>query len=568
MSIMHVIEIEPAAIAEVSEFKGFRAARRCETRASRVREFDEVRTLQVRQIDHCKLARLAPVKDAKAWSWWEQVAATSGPQNVRARAEKGIAYTNLSQTLSPGIRTHVMVSFDSATKSVFDVGNVFGNTLIPGETTRMQMCSAPRLASKIVAEPAMSRMPIDTVACCRASLMDRRAGACDAIRQHNMIGGDNSTEKWNWLSRTCHLGRMDTGVQRAVPATKVLEKALKVPPTRALFERIKAPHTLDAESCYTSEFNWHPNKLSECLSAAIARAEIGYREILNMFHSVEPIAERVDSMIKALIAESQRPGNVWRSTKRRAMVQASQNAFGATQPTVGALRMFMNRSSGGSTYAASSGPACGALATDCILGSIGASTPTGAPAAAVFGTFCATRPACNVIQASAGVCGHPKVPSPLVEALAAMPMGAMNFAAAPIAANRSVASKLCGTTTPVLDGIMGMYSAPAMDGNADVGGIRRGAFKRDGNSNVFRNDLNEQTAPSGAQFPYLEATAFQHKLRPSEHTGCAGVNIEKVEIVVASSQDPSSIARAVLHEIQNIRRHPKASPYVSNYGTP
>lgn len=62
----------------------------------------------------------------------------------------------------------------------------------------------------------------------------------------------------------------------------------------------------------------------------------------------------------------------------------------------------------------------------------------------------------------------------------------------------------------------------------------------------------------------LAKGATQEKKSP-RHPGGAGMNIQKVEIVVTSNQDPSRIARLLTSELANLRRHPRVSPHVPNY---
>lgn len=50
--------------------------------------------------------------------------------------------------------------------------------------------------------------------------------------------------------------------------------------------------------------------------------------------------------------------------------------------------------------------------------------------------------------------------------------------------------------------------------------------------------------------------------------GGGGTNIQKVEIVVNSNQDPSRIARIVFDEMKKVGRNPKASSHVPNYSGP
>ena len=51
-----------------------------------------------------------------------------------------------------------------------------------------------------------------------------------------------------------------------------------------------------------------------------------------------------------------------------------------------------------------------------------------------------------------------------------------------------------------------------------------------------------------------------------KHPGGGGMNIQKVEIVVTSNQDPSRIARAVTDKLASLRRNPRMSPDVPNWG--
>lgn len=62
-----------------------------------------------------------------------------------------------------------------------------------------------------------------------------------------------------------------------------------------------------------------------------------------------------------------------------------------------------------------------------------------------------------------------------------------------------------------------------------------------------------------------DGKAGKNKSKPPRHPGGAGMNVQKVEIVVTSNQDPSRIARLVSAELANLRRHPRVSPHVPNY---
>jgi hypothetical protein len=62
------------------------------------------------------------------------------------------------------------------------------------------------------------------------------------------------------------------------------------------------------------------------------------------------------------------------------------------------------------------------------------------------------------------------------------------------------------------------------------------------------------------------AQAAEEKRKKTRHPGGAGgTNIQKVEIVVTSNQDPSRIARAVTDELAKAARLRKSSPHVTNY---
>jgi len=62
-----------------------------------------------------------------------------------------------------------------------------------------------------------------------------------------------------------------------------------------------------------------------------------------------------------------------------------------------------------------------------------------------------------------------------------------------------------------------------------------------------------------------ERMAKERQANNAKHPGGAGTNIQKVEIVVTSNQEPSRIARMVLQEIQTIQTHPRVSRYAPNY---
>lgn len=69
-----------------------------------------------------------------------------------------------------------------------------------------------------------------------------------------------------------------------------------------------------------------------------------------------------------------------------------------------------------------------------------------------------------------------------------------------------------------------------------------------------------------SEMPHWSAESKKDdKRKPPRHPGGAGMNVQKVEIVVTSNQDPSRIARLVSSELANLRRHPRVSPHVPNY---
>ncbi len=58
----------------------------------------------------------------------------------------------------------------------------------------------------------------------------------------------------------------------------------------------------------------------------------------------------------------------------------------------------------------------------------------------------------------------------------------------------------------------------------------------------------------------------EFKKQPKKHKGGGGgTNIQKVEIVVTSNQDPSRIARAVAGELEKLQRNRRSSPYGRNF---
>lgn len=64
---------------------------------------------------------------------------------------------------------------------------------------------------------------------------------------------------------------------------------------------------------------------------------------------------------------------------------------------------------------------------------------------------------------------------------------------------------------------------------------------------------------------FEKAQAAQSKKPGSHPGGGGGTNVQKVEIVVTSNQEPSRIARMVLSQIQDLQRHPRVSRSVPNY---
>lgn len=64
-------------------------------------------------------------------------------------------------------------------------------------------------------------------------------------------------------------------------------------------------------------------------------------------------------------------------------------------------------------------------------------------------------------------------------------------------------------------------------------------------------------------------TAERETAKKNLHPGGGGgTNIQKVEIVVTSNQEPSRIAREVATHLANVGRRPGRSPDVAHYGRP
>ena len=126
---------------------------------------------------------------------------------------------------------------------------------------------------------------------------------------------------------------------------------------------------------------------------------------------------------------------------------------------------------------------------------------------------------------------------------------------------------------------MSMFAATGRDADLALYSLRitadeaAGALSRlaqtKGDAEAARADAYHSVAGLAAAneaMGKIDAAAAKKKKVAKHGGGGGGTNIQKVEIVVTSNNEPGRVARLVVDEIAKLRRNPRSSPFRDDYG--
>lgn len=470
-----------------------------------------------------------------------------------------------------------------------DLIGIFRNAAIPGFQAGMGIGELRSLSAKVMAAAAVTGVPMEQAAREFAMLMEGRAGS------HNVLGlrlaglGGHKAEEFNKSTGAERVKTLTTALEKFAPAidtystsfdglsSTMIDNAKKFlgTATSGLFDRAKIA-MIDANKWWDNHEDsalGFADKIGEKLNYAF---DVGRRKVEEWWHptlvfagnakdaiadvwnSIEPVLDRLGPKVKAALYD---PGTIDH-------VRDVLKLYGAVK--VGSMALPMMGQVGGlfsSMGGAVGGMGMGELAM--ASGPLAALLIAAAGAVHVLGEesgFLHERAttASSEIQTSLGnTLEHLKMTGERLEPVfvkVADVMGTVLLVSLEGAATgiEAFAGAINMVTTAIGNGISSI--------EADVNrwtGLTLRSLNPDGPVDPAR----EPFAPMSLKVMDALANDINERAKPKTGAGGGGggTNIQKVEIVISTNQDPSRIARLTVDRLEDISRHPTSSRYVRNF---
>lgn len=498
-----------------------------------------------------------------------------------------------------------------------DLVNIFRTTAIPAFHAGMDPETLERFSAKTMAMGATSGLPMDQVAREMGMLLEGRAG------QHNVLGlrlgfsGDRA-KTFNAETSADRAKDINKELDKFEPAIKVFNsswdaiwstsvdssKLLLTTMTTGLFSRMK--DTLQAANLWfddhrkqvlifaevvgdriSSAFEFAKHEIVTWWPAVKTFADNAYKEIVSVWTRIEPYVERFGAALKKAMNDPATFGKIEHILELYAAIKLGAPVLGAAGQMASGVG-GLGRAIGGMFAASSPATAAAAGSSEvgvtALLGGSGAMAgglvAAGALAAALFAGWGAMDILADktdayhnrAIQALSRTDDAMHVTASIIEERFNVALERMRpvadragMAALYLIEKAAQASELAARNSDlVVAGFGGLN--PALAGLAtwfEVLTVKAEKLNATEKPELKEQDLEYLLPHSLKAFDGKDGP----KAKPGAGGGAGGTNIQKVEIVVSSNQDPSRIARALVDRFAYAVRNPKSSPFARNFSS-
>lgn len=491
-----------------------------------------------------------------------------------------------------------------------DLVNIFTTASIPGFQGGLSVDQMRQMSAKIMAAGFVANLPMDQVARESAMLMSGRAGAHNVFGMKLMGLSGDAAEKFNKLAPEQRVAKMSAALDKFAPSIEEFGKSFEgistsfidngkqflQAATSPLFEKFKSV-LQSANAWFTDNgalvrlwaaeignrlgtaFDIGVSKVREWWPAIRTFAENAYSRLVSIWETVQPYVERFGTALQDALKD---PGTI---DKLIHLVEAygALKLGGAIAGGIGAaIQIGGAIASGGATSGAGIGAAAGAiggaisgaagsawaaltggatLAGTTFVGLAGAAVSVTAGLVALVGAGAALYQGWGLIgDVSKKLAENDKARLDMANSLftssSDMDQAFQNTNEALysyIDANNEAAAAAINfaSAANATYGVISGYAIAAKRTEAEITPqIERGSL-------LYLQAARDALSGTGKTAP-----------KPLHPGGGGGTNIQKVEIVVTSNQEPSRIARDVRNELANLHVRTGRSPDVVHYGRP
>ncbi|HEU4729973.1 MAG TPA: hypothetical protein VFT22_18880 [Kofleriaceae bacterium] len=463
------------------------------------------------------------------------------------------------------------------------LAGIFKSIATPGAQAGASVDQLRKMAGQTMIVGGVMGLDTGTSAREMAMLLAGRAGSHNILGSRMGFVGDAAKEL-NAMAAPDRLVKISAELAKYQPAIDAygrsfvglfttlkdnVKYSFLTPATSPLFEGVKTTlteinHWFDANQLQVATFaqalgsklayawEWGSMKVKEWGPLVVNFVEVAYGRLVNLWDRVEPYVVRFGNVLKDALSD---PNGTIDKLVSVLELYAAVKVGGGLLSAAGGVGGVVGMAKGAGSLAGAAGGGIGAwLEGMGAAGAVGLAGTLTAVAAAAGGLYLAFDQGSKLVSEvtkdmNADGLARVDAGRQVIDSMTTMDYTNREY--------QYLMQRMI-ETQDVYHANMLMGAAALKDFANMAAGAGHAAFQAEGDQ--FALDRLTASITAGVRGGDLGG-----EKKPLKHPGGASMNIAKVEITVSGNDSPDRVAQLVFDKLQNLRRHPRASPYSPNF---